>query len=125
MSIDQRRSMRMAIENPKMNAGETLVATYKKNEHRVLVVGDEETGFGYELDNGTIYKSLSSAGSAVMGGTACNGWRFWTRESEKAAKAEAGSETATKPKRSAKSKVVSVVRKMKVQTGTPEGQAKY
>jgi len=119
----------MAIENRNLQAGEILVATYKKAEHRVLVVGDEETGLGFELNNGTIYKSLSSAGSAVMGGTACNGWRFWTRESEVMEKAEAKAaekpETEPKAKRSAKSKVVTVVRRMKVQTGAPEGQVKY
>ena len=119
----------MAIENRNMQAGELLVATYKKIEHRVLVVGDDDVGFGYELDGGTIYKSLSSAGSAVMGGTACNGWRFWTREGEvkeKAeSKAEARAETPATPKRSTKSRVVAVVRKMKVQTGAPEGQVKY
>ena len=72
----------MAITNRDLPAGTKLVARYKGQTHSVLVVGDGETGFGYELDNATIYKSLSAAGSAVMNGTACNGWRFWSPEGE-------------------------------------------
>jgi hypothetical protein len=70
------------------------VATYKGEQHKVLVL-ESENGPGYELDGKTIFKSLSSAGSAVMNGTACNGWRFWSVEGEE----PEAKETASKPKR--------------------------
>src|SRR4051794_24495287 len=72
----------MAITNRQLTSGMTLEATYKKAQHRLLVVGDDETGLGFELDGGTIYRSLSSAASAVMNGQAANGWRFWSVEGE-------------------------------------------
>ena len=72
----------MVIENRDLDAGTKLVARYRGQEHTVLVVGDAKTGLGFELDSGTIYKSLSSAGKAVMNGVACNGWRFWSRAGE-------------------------------------------
>ncbi|HET7738334.1 MAG TPA: hypothetical protein VFK32_07155 [Tepidiformaceae bacterium] len=34
------------------------------------------------LADGTFYSSLSAAGSAVMDGVACNGWRFWSIDGE-------------------------------------------
>lgn len=121
----------MAIENRNLSAGEILVATYRKAEHRVVVVGNDETGLAFELDGGTIHKSLSAAGSAVMGGTACNGWRFWTRESERQAKAEptamAEEPAPTKTRKAAaqRSRVVKVIRRMKVQLGVEQGKVKY
>ena len=63
----------MVIENRDLAAGTKLVARYRGQQHTVFVIGDAETGLGFELDNGTIYKSLSSAGKAVMNGVACNG----------------------------------------------------
>ncbi len=90
----------MAIENrDALAGGQKLVARYKGEIHTVLVV-EGENGLTFEV-GGKTYKSLSSAGSAVMGGTACNGWRFWSFEGEappareKKAKAE---KTARKPK---------------------------
>ena len=38
--------------------------------------GARRQGLRYKLDDGTEYKSASSAGKAVTGG-ACNGWVFW------------------------------------------------
>ncbi len=67
----------MSIENRDLKAGTKLVARYKGQEHTAEVVGTEE-GIRYRLADGREYKSPSSAGSAVMGGNACNGWRFWT-----------------------------------------------
>ena len=32
----------------------------------------------YRLTDGREFASPSAAGKAVMGGTACNGWRFWS-----------------------------------------------
>jgi hypothetical protein len=66
-----------------------------------------------------------------MGGTACNGWRFWTvegdeppaKEPKPAAKNKGGTKTrkAHKP-RSTSSKVIYA---MPDQTGVPEGMARF
>jgi hypothetical protein len=115
----------MAIENRDLAAGTKLVARYRGAEHSVLVVGDTETGLGFELDNGTIYKSLSSAGKAVMNGVACNGWRFWSRAGE--AVTETAEEVAPAHGAKAKptTKTVRQIRKLPNQKGVPEGQVKW
>lgn len=61
-----------------MAAGMTLTAKYKKAEHTAEVVAGEEGKLVYRLADGREFKSPSAAGSAVMGGVACNGWRFWS-----------------------------------------------
>ncbi len=81
----------MAIEDRNLAPGTKLVARYKGEEYAAEVVKTEE-GVRYRLEDGREFKSPSSAGSAVMGGSACNGWRFWSL---------AGSEEA-KPKKAAK-----------------------
>jgi len=81
----------MAIEDRNLAAGTKLVARYKGKEYTAEVVEAEE-GLRYRLEDGKEFKSPSSAGSAVMGGSACNGWRFWS---------VAGSEKA-KPKKTPK-----------------------
>jgi hypothetical protein len=67
----------MSIENRNLPAGTKLVAKYKGQEHTCEVV-EVEGASRYRLAGGREFKSLSSAGSAVMGGNACNGWRFWS-----------------------------------------------
>ena len=67
----------MNIENRELTAGTKLVARYKKQEHTCEVV-EVDGAIRYRLADGREFKSPSSAGSAVMGGTACNGWRFWS-----------------------------------------------
>jgi hypothetical protein len=68
----------MPIENRELTAGTRLVARYKKEEYWATVVEGEQGGLRYRLEDGREFKSLSSAGSAVTGGVACNGWRFWS-----------------------------------------------
>ena len=73
----------MSIENRNLKPGTVLVAVYpsrgpKRKEHRCEVVAGEEGRVGYRLKDGREFTSPSAAASAVMGGTACNGWRFWT-----------------------------------------------
>jgi hypothetical protein len=67
----------MTIEDRNLKPGTTLVARYKGQEHTAEVVKTED-GIRYRLADGSEFKSPSSAGSAVMGGNACNGWRFWS-----------------------------------------------
>lgn len=59
------------IDPAELKAGMTLVATYKKQEYTAEVDGDG--GIVYE---GTTYKTLSAAATAVTGG-AVNGRAFW------------------------------------------------
>jgi hypothetical protein len=68
----------MALENRNLAVGTRLVARYKKQEHTATVVEGEGGGLCYRLEDGREFKSPSAAGSAVMGGVACNGWRFWS-----------------------------------------------
>ena len=68
----------MPIENRDLQVGTRLVARYKKQEYSATVVEGEKGGLRYRLEDGQEFKSLSAAGSAVMGGVACNGWRFWS-----------------------------------------------
>ncbi len=83
----------MGIEDRNLEVGTKLVARYKGKEYTAEVV-ETEKGIRYRLEDGREFKSPSSAGSAVMGGSACNGWRFWS---------VSGSEEA-KPKPKAKKK---------------------
>lgn len=112
----------MAIENRELEAGTKLVARYKGAQHTVLVLKDNEGKLGFELDNGTIFRSLSKAGSQVMGGTACNGWRFWTPEGEVPEKAaRVATEAPTEPK----AKQVKQIRRVPNQKGVDDGQVKW
>jgi hypothetical protein len=80
------------------------VARYKKTEHTATVVEGEGGGLRYRLDDGREFKSPSAAGSAVMGGVACNGWRFWSLAGEATAPAPKKERQATAPKAARKPK---------------------
>jgi hypothetical protein len=82
------------------------------------------------LEDGKRFTSPSAAGSAVMGGTACNGWRFWAVEGEAPATKEHKAEAA--PNREPKGKAGGIGEKqMKLiartpnQRGLAEGQTRY
>ena len=90
----------MPIENRDLAAGTRLVARYKKQEHTATVVEGEGGGLRYRLEDGREFKSPSAAGSAVMGGVACNGWRFWSLAGE-AEPAPPKKERKAKPKKAA------------------------
>ena len=66
----------------KLAVGTRLVARYKGADYEVEVVAGEEGKARYRFADGQEFKSPSAAGSAVMGGVACNGWRFWSLEAE-------------------------------------------
>ena len=83
----------MAIDGSmrqKLQPGMRLVAKYKGDEHSAEVVEREGGKIGFRLSDGREFNSPSAAGSAVMNGQACNGWRFWSLEGEQG-------ETQTKP----------------------------
>ena len=101
----------MALKNRNLEPGTKLVARYKGAEHRCEVVAGKEEGSKprYRLPDGREFTSPSAAGSAVMDGVACNGWRFWSLEGElpaKAAKPKPAPKggAKAKPKRAAKPK---------------------
>ena len=113
----------MALENRDLKAGQKLVARYKGQEHTVLVLGDDKAGLGFELDGKTIYKSLSTAGNAVTGGSV-NGWRFWSQEGDLKAK------RATEAKPAGRKSVtpgarVKQIRRVPNQKGVADGQIKW
>jgi|GEM_PF-1979969 rubredoxin len=86
----------MPIENRNLEAGTRLAAKYKGTTHTCEVVQTEQ-GLRYRLEDGKEFKSPSSAASAVMGGMAANGWRFWSPAGELAEKAAAPkTESSTK-----------------------------
>ena len=66
------------IENRNLKPGTVLKATYKKKNYRCDVVTAEDGKLIYRLKNGKEFTSPSRAGTEVMGGVACNGWRFWS-----------------------------------------------
>src|SRR3972149_3456379 len=85
----------MSIEDRNLKAGTKLTARYKGQEHTAEVVKTEE-GLRYRLEDGREFKSPSSAGSTIMGGSACNGWRFWSVAGTEAAKPKAVKKAAKK-----------------------------
>jgi hypothetical protein len=127
----KRRALRMAIENRDLPVGTRLVADYKKQTYVCTVEsGNEEGSTLFVLEDGKRFKSPSAAGSAVMGGTACNGWRFWSVEGEapvakaaKPAKAKAPAK-ASKPK-TRKPKATKLIFRLDDQTGATEGMCRW
>ena len=113
----------MALENRDLKAGQKLVARYKGQEHTVLVLGDDKVGLGFELDGKTIYKSLSTAGNAVTGGSV-NGWRFWSLEGDLKPKRETEAKPGTKKSVKPESRVKQI-RRVPNQKGVADGQIKW
>ena len=110
----------MTIEKDQLAGGLVLTGRYKGQESKVLVLGDEAAGFGVELDGVTVYKSLSSAAKAAMGGGSVNGWRFFSI---------AGSEPSTQPvpekAKAASARSLVQIKKRRKQEGCPEGEVAY
>ena len=111
----------MAIEDRNLTVGTRLVANYGKHAHACMVEKAEEgEGILFVLEDGRKFKSASSAASAVMGGKAVNGWRFWSVQGTKP-KAKEGRE---KPEtQAAKSK--RLVYRVPNQKGIAEGQSRW
>ncbi len=116
----------MSIEDRNLKPGTVLEARYKKAQHRCEVVAGEEGKVRYRLKDGREFSSPSAAASAVMGGAAANGWRFWsiagaegskpapkaTRTPEAAKKARSAKKAGTKPKGKGKAKKARQSRKI-------------
>jgi hypothetical protein len=91
------KEVAMAIANRDLPVGTRLAGRYKKQTFVCTVQMDKVGGTPvYVLEDGKEFKSLSSAGSAVMGGGAVNGWRFWSVEGE-ATTANVAADSGEKP----------------------------
>jgi len=94
-----------------LEPGMRLVASYRKAEHMAEVVSGPDGKIRFRLADGREFASPSAAGSAVMGGIACNGWRFWSLAADedvmaKAAPAKPPAKQATpKAPRASRAKV--------------------
>ena len=108
----------MALEDRNLKAGTKLAARYKGEDYTAEVV-DGEDGILYRLADGREFKSPSSAGSAIMDGKACNGWRFWSL-----AKAD-GKPPAKKPPKKTSRKKVKAFEELPRADDQPEDEARY
>lgn len=61
-----------------LRPGTRLTARFKGADYGAEVIEAQDGAIRYRLDDGREFKSPSAAGTAVMGGSACNGWRFWS-----------------------------------------------
>ena len=112
----------MAIEDRNLTVGTRLVASYRKQAHACMVEkADDGEGILFVLEDGRKFKSASSAASALMGGKAVNGWRFWSVQGTKPKGKERGRE---KPKTQA-SKSKRLVYRVPNQKGIAEGQSRW
>ena len=111
----------MAIEDRNLTVGTRLVANYRKQAHACMVEKAEEgEGVRFALEDGRKFKSASSAASALMGGKAVNGWRFWSVQGAEPKAQEGGEKPETqaaKPKR--------LVYRVPNQKGIAEGQSRW
>lgn len=91
----------MAIDGglrKQLRPGTQLVGRYKGAEHHAEVIEGDKGKACYRLSDGREFPSPSAAGSAVMGGIACNGWRFWSVASPVAPKRKASTKRTTTPR---------------------------
>ena len=111
----------MAIEDRNLTVGTRLVASYRKQAHACMVEKrDEGEAILFVLEDGRKFKSASSAASALMGGKAVNGWRFWSVQGTKPKAKEGGEKPETQ---AAKSK--RLVYRVPNQKGIAEGQSRW
>ena len=111
----------MAIEDRNLTVGTRLVASYRKQAHACMVEKAEEgDGKVFVLEDGRKFKSASAAASAVMGGKAVNGWRFWSVQGTKPKAKEGGEKPETQASKSKR-----LVYRVPNQKGIAEGQSRW
>jgi len=130
----------MPIGNRNLIKGTKLTGRYHKQSHSCDVVENAEGKLMYRLQDGREFKSPSAAGKAITG-HACDGWVFWSVQTEEnaaapvakkqgaapAAEVEQKAEPATEPAQSAdkaSSKKTGVFL-VPNQKGVPEGQIRW
>jgi hypothetical protein len=122
----------MVIDNRNLAEGAVLSVTYKKAEHRCTVIKTDK-GLGFQLANGSVFASPSSAGKAITGRVSCDGWKFWSLAKDGAkpiiaepAAAEPDVEPTTAEAPAPKApKLIRQIKKMPNQKGVAEGSAKF
>lgn len=115
----------MPIENRNLGPGTRLTATYKKIEYSAVILEDGRVRVDSDAAQQPVFKSLSAAGSAIMGGIACNGWRFWSvdGEAKPASEKAATNGKLPSPKREAEKArtATPLIKRVPNQQGVPEG----
>ena len=116
----------MTIENRNLTVGTNLVAKYKKQTYGAEVIEGEGDKVLYRLEDGRVFKSPSAAGSAIMDGKACNGWRFWglDEDQEQSTSSDAEPEPESEPVNESPTKA-RVIRKLPNQKGLPDGAVRF
>ena len=76
----------MPIENRNLTKGTKLTGRYHKQNYTCEVVENAEGKLRYRLEDGREFKSPSAAGMAITG-HACDGWVFWSVQTEESATA--------------------------------------
>jgi len=71
----------MPIENRNLTKGIKLTGRYHKQSYTCDVVENAEGKLRYRLEDGREFKRSSAAGMAITG-HACNGWVFWSVQTE-------------------------------------------
>ena len=71
----------MPIENRNLSKGTKLTGRYHKQNYTCEVVENAEGKLRYRLEDGREFKSPSAAGMAITG-HACDGWVFWSAQTE-------------------------------------------
>ena len=115
----------MPIENRNLTKGTKLTGRYHKQSYSCDVVENAEGKLRYKLEDGREFKSPSAAGMAVTGHS-CDGWKFWSLQTEETAPTEtkeqtpepAQNVTKTDPKKTGVFLVPN-------QKGVPEGQIRW
>lgn len=119
----------MPIHNRDLPAGTKLAARYKGEVCEAEVV-ETDDGIRYRLASGEEFTSPSAAGSHVMHGISCNGWRFWHLADElppARTSQEPSTQNTEKAKRyaEAKKKRTLLIRKIPNQKGLEEGTSRW
>jgi hypothetical protein len=118
----------MPIEIRNLTKGTKLTGRYHKQTYSCEVVENTEGKLHYKLEDGREFKSPSAAGMAITGHS-CDGWKFWSLQTEETAPAETKAKeqpaeqtpepAADAPKTDPKKTGVFLVPNQK---GVPEGQ---
>lgn len=111
----------MSITHRTLTPGTVLAARYKRTAYTCTVEQADDGPLTFVLADGRRFRSPSAAGSAVMGGIACNGWRFWSlAEGSASAQAAAAPEPPARTGRPRK-----LLTRTPNQQGVPEAQVKW
>jgi hypothetical protein len=114
----------VAITDRNLAPGTTLSATYKKERHLCSVMASEDGSLAFLLADGRRFKSPSAAGSAVMGGVACNGWRWWTVADGATTPGPVVKAAKTAKPKAGRKRGTALLKPLDDQTEAPEGMVK-